>query len=75
MKKNKANAILGKMLNFFEELYTSKNIQNENIELYLSEIYEIPKLDNDDAQLFELLHSYEECKAAVYNMSKEKSHG
>lgn len=47
---NKANAILGEMLNFYEELYTSKNIQNEKIESYLSEISESPKLDYDDAQ-------------------------
>lgn len=50
LKMNKANAILGEMLNFYEELYTSKNIQNEKIESYLSEISESPKLDYDDAQ-------------------------
>lgn len=60
------------MLNFYEELYTSKNIQNEKIESYLSEINEIPKLGNDDAQLFP---SYEGCKEAVNNMKKEKSPG
>lgn len=77
MKINKANAILGEMLNFYEELYTSKNIRNENIESYLSEINEIPKykLDNDDAQLLEFFPSYEECKEAVNNMKKEKSPG
>lgn len=60
------------MLNFYGELYTSKNIQNEKIESYLSKINEIPKLDNDDAQLFP---SYEGCKEAVNNMKKEKSPG
>lgn len=42
------------MLNLYQELYTSKNIQNEKIESYLSQINEIPKLDNDNTQLLEL---------------------
>lgn len=33
LKINKANAILGEMLNFYEELYTSQNIQNEKNEI------------------------------------------
>lgn len=28
---NRGNAILGEMLNFYQDLYTRKNIQNENI--------------------------------------------
>lgn len=58
MKINKANAILGEMLNFYQELYTSKNIQNEKFEPYLSQINEIPNFDNDDTQLLQLFPSY-----------------
>lgn len=47
------------MLNFYQELYTSKNIQNEKILLFLSQINDIPKLDNDDTQLLKLFPSYE----------------
>lgn len=71
---NRGNAILGEMLNFYQDLYTRKNIQNENIQSYLSQIMKFLSLDYDDTQLLELhvYPSYEECKEAV-NKQKRKS--
>lgn len=75
LKINKNNAILGEMLMFYQNLYTSKNIPIENINTYLSEISENPTLNNDDRNYLDNFPLYEECREAVNNMKKEKSPG
>lgn len=75
LKINKTNAILGEMLMFYQNLYTSKNIPIENSNTYLLEISENPPLNNDDRNCLDNFPSYEECREAVNNMKKEKSPG
>lgn len=48
LKINKTNAIFGEMLYVLSKSYTSKNIPIENINTYLSEISENPKVENDE---------------------------
>lgn len=71
---NKTNSILGDMVNFYTSLYSSKNIPNENIIEYLSNI-DVLEINADDRKMLNKFPSYEECKDAVFQMKKDKSPG
>ena len=64
-KIDKTNAILGEMQSFYSDLYTSKNISNEKIENYLSELVNLPKINNENILALEMFPTYDECTEAV----------
>ena len=72
---NTNNDILGEMCNFYENLYTSKNINDNDIDNYLQSI-DIEKTLNDEEKLFcDKFPSLEECTDAVMNLKPNKSPG
>ena len=74
-KIDKTNAILGEMQSFYSDLYTSKNISSERIENYLSELVNLPKINNENILALEMFPTYDECTEAVKTLKKEKSPG
>ena len=62
-------AILLKCCKFYNKLYTSQNIENQNIETYLSNI-NTPKLDLHDKNLCDA----EICEKEVYEVVKTLNH-
>lgn len=66
--------ILNEMFNFYESLYKSKSIEENNISNYLHDIH-CPTLDENEKQSFDTLPSIDECKEAVFNMKNNKSPG
>ena len=69
------NKILGEMCNFYEKLYTSRNIRNEDIDIYLSSLENISCLSNDDKTFCETFPTIRECETAVNEMKTNKSPG
>lgn len=61
--------MIGEMVNFYTSLYSSKNIPNENIIEYLSNI-DVLEINADDRKMLNKFPSYEECKDAVFQMKK-----
>ena len=53
-KIDKTNAILGEMQSFYSDIYTSKNISDEKIENYLSELVNLPKINNENILALEM---------------------
>ena len=72
---NTNNDILGEMCNFYENLYTSKYINDNDIDNYLQTI-DNEKILNDEEKLFcDKFPSLEECTDAVMNLKSKKSPG
>ena len=69
------NKILGEMCNFYEKLYTSRNIRNEDIDIYLSSLENISCLSNDDKTFCETFPTIHECETEVNEMKTNKSPG
>ena len=69
------NKILGEMCNFYEKLYTSKNIESENIDRYLSTLENISCLSNEEKNICDMFPTLEECESAVNDMKTNKSPG
>ena len=63
------------MCNFYEKLYTSRNIRNEDIDIYLSSLENISCLSNDDKTFCETFPTIHECETAVNEMKTNKSPG
>ena len=68
------NEVLGEMCNYYENLYTSKNINDHDIDNYLNQC-DIPKLSQIDKELCDFFPTLMECKEAVFNMKTNKSPG
>lgn len=66
--------ILNEMCNFYEKLYKSTSIEDNNISNYLNDIH-CPTLDENEKQNLDTLPSIDECKEAVFNMKNNKSPG
>lgn len=66
-KQNKCNNRCNVFSSFHNELYTIKNILDEKIEQYLSEMDDLLKLNNEDKKLIEAFRTYEEYKDDVSN--------
>ena len=62
------------MCSFYEKLYTSKNINDVDIDNYISNI-EIPSLSHVDKEYCDEFPTLEECRDAVFNMKANKSPG
>ena len=64
--------VLEEVVNFYEELYTSKHVNEENIKSYFDKVH-VPSLSEEEKKTCEGLLSITECKKAVFNMAKNKS--
>ena len=62
------------MCSFYEKLYTSKNINDVDIDNYISNI-EIRSLSPVDKEYCDEFPTLEECRDAVFNMKANKSPG
>ena len=62
------------MCSYYETLYQSKNIDDTEIDNYLSNC-NIPQLNPIEKETCELFPTIEECKEAVLNMKPNKSPG
>ena len=62
------------MCSFYENLYTSKNIDSNDIVQYLNEVY-CPTLNQCDKDMCDAIPTMDECKAAVNYMKNDKSSG
>ena len=69
MNVNNDCEIIGEMCKFYEKLYTSKEINDENIDGYLENI-NVNIIDQKDKELCEHFPAIEECKDAVMNLKK-----
>ncbi len=69
------NSILGVAHDYYKTLYTSKDLDKDNMDKYINEI--IPKclLTDDDALICEGSISSDECETVLKFMSKNKSPG
>ena len=56
------------MQSFYSDLYTSNKISEEKIENYLSELVNLPKINNENILALELFPTYDKCKEAVKNL-------
>ena len=75
LKVKSDNKILGETCNFYENLYKSKDIENENIDVYLSSLENIACLSNEEQQICDVFPTIEECEIAVKEMKINKSPG
>ena len=66
--------IIGEMCKFYETLYTSKDINDENIDIYLENIT-VNIIEGKDKELCELFPTVEECNDAVMSLKNNKSPG
>ena len=60
---------------FYNNLYTTENIEDRKIDRYLESIEIKDKLSDGDKQLCEGMLSLEECEISVFKMKKDKSPG
>ena len=67
--------ILAEQYKFYDKLYESDNISEDNIKTYLSKIDNINKLNEQEAKLLEGEITELECKDALKNMKTNKSPG
>ena len=65
--------VLKEMCSFYEKLYTSKSINDVDIDEYLSD--DVPNVDENDKILCDSFPTIDECKEAVLNMKSNKSPG
>ena len=56
-------------------MYTSRNIRNENIDIYLSSLDNISCLSNEDKKFCDTFPTLKECETAVNEMKTNKSPG
>ena len=61
------------MCSFYEQLYTSKSINDVDIDDYLSD--DVPNVNENDKILCDSFPTIDECKEAVLNMKSNKSPG
>ena len=66
--------ILGEMCNFYEKLYASKSIPNNEINKYL-EVSNVNELSNNDRDMWDTFPALEECKETVMKLKPNKSPG
>ena len=66
--------ILGQMCSYFEKLYQSKNIDDNEKDAYLNDS-NIPQLNPTEKDTCDIFPTIEECKEAVFNMKPNKSPG
>ena len=69
------NEILEEQYNFYNKLYESDNISEDNIKQYLNKINDLKTLDEQEANLLEGEITESECKNALKNMKLNKSPG
>ena len=69
------NDILGEMCTFYENLYSSKQVNDGDIDNYLSTLNVRNVLSEKDQELCDKFPSLEECEEAVKNMKSNKSPG
>ena len=67
--------ILGEMCLFYETLYSSNHVCDDNIDTYLDSVNGICNLRNDEKDMCDLFPSIQECKNAVMDMKHNKSPG
>ena len=58
------------MFNFYKTLYSSQNIQNSEIDNFLSKV-DNPILSEDDKNMLEEFPTFQECTDAVNNMKAD----
>ena len=69
------NDILGEMCKFYEDLYTSKSVDNNDIDSYLQTLHLENVLTQEEKTYCDRFPSIEECTAAVSNLKRNKSPG
>ena len=69
------NDILGEMCTFYEDLYTSKSVDNNDIDSYLQTLHLENVLTQEEKTYCDRFPSIEECTAAVSNLKSNKSPG
>ena len=62
------------MCSFYENLYSSKHINDENISTYLQDVT-CPKLNDQEKKFCDSLPTIDECTDAVNNLKNNKSPG
>ena len=67
--------ILNQLCVFYEDLYSSKNIPNNEINDYLNEITLPNTLSQEDKEMCDIFPSIAECAQAVFNMKNNKAPG
>ena len=70
----KQNEILNEVAAFFEELYTSKNVKEQELNSYFDNV-SVDMLNDDEKKMCEGLLSNAECHEAVFKMARNKSPG
>ena len=75
MRFTSDNKILGEMCDFYEKLYTSKDIESDNIDIYLSTLQNITCLSNEERNMCDMFPTLEECEKDVNEMKTNKSPG
>ena len=60
---------------FYETLYSSNHVCDDNIDTYLDSVNGICNLRNDEKDMCDLFPSIQECKNAVMDMKHNKSPG
>ena len=75
-KSNQENNIYGirNIFNFYKTLYSSQNIDNTEIDNFLSKV-DNPILSEDDKNVLEKFPTFQICTYAVKNMKADKSPG
>ena len=68
------SGILGQMCSYYEKLYQSKNIDDNEIDAYLNDS-NIPQFSSIEKDTCDIFPTIEECKEAVFNMKPNKSQG
>ena len=63
------------MCNFYENLYTTQDIDNTDIDSYISSLENITCLSNEDKSFCDTFPTLEECEIAVKEMKTNKSPG
>ena len=67
------NDILGEMCNFYENLYSTKHVKDDDIDSYLSTLNIGKILSEKDKEYCDTFPSLAECEEAVKNMKSNKS--
>ena len=66
--------VLTEVVNFYQELYTSKHVNKDELDNYFEQV-QLPILSEDDKGNCEGKLTVEECKKAAFSMAKNKSPG
>ena len=63
--------ILGEICNFYEKLFSSNSIEDNDIDIYLKK-FKINPLTENDENLCDSFPTLDECKDAVMNLKAKK---